>query len=177
MPTDVQIRMETYRQQVDHYVNGFIGRIYPKIAVGCLDDSLSLFASITHGLVAQGDPESSRTAYLVPVSRKDKGIRVPREKRHLVRESRAVIIGRERPDELKDELLDLKNQYKMDGVLYMTVLPSGQIDDAKYFNHITDNANAQERPATPELPAKASRQIKAKSARHEAGEPVAANDS
>ncbi len=137
--TEVQQKMQVYRKQSYPHINEFIGRLYPNVVVGYLDDSLALFGSITHGLVAQGDPDSARTAHPVTMSITQKGVKrginIPRDKRKYMMESRAVILGTQKPDELQEALLDLKGLYEMDGILYMTVLEDGKVDDAKYFNH------------------------------------------
>ena len=145
--TDVQRRMETYREQVYEHIDRHIGRIYPNVAVGYLDNSLSVFGSIAHLLVVQGDPNANREAQLISMSRTEKGIGVPRDKRKYLIESRAVILGTEKPNELRKDLLDLKKLYRMDGILYMTVLETGELDDLKYFNH---TERVTEPPKTPD---------------------------
>ena len=127
--------MGNYREQSDAHIEKYIGRIYPKVVVGCLDDGLSLYASITHALVAQGDPGTTRNAYPVPMRRTKRGIYVAPDKNHYMAESRAVIIGIGSPDELDADLAKLKRKYNMDGILYMVVLPDGSVEAARYVNH------------------------------------------
>ena len=127
--------MQTYREQSYAPIDAFIRRIYPKVVVGHLDNNLEIFDSITHLLVVQNEPGTTRTVYRVPMSVTPAGIRVPRDKKDQMIESRAVILGNQGSDEMQRFLLDLKNLYDMDGILYLRVSKDGQVDDAKYFNH------------------------------------------
>lgn len=145
--------MKTYRDQSYEHIDKFIGRLYHDVVVGYLDDSLSLFGSITHALVAQGDPNSNRAAHSIPMSRTQSGISIPRDKRKYMIESRAVVLGTKKPGELEGDILSLKDRYRMDGILYMTVLADdGSVADAKYFNHTERTSETPKRPAKAELP-------------------------
>ena len=127
--------MQTYREQSYAPIDAFIGRIYPKVVVGYLDNDLEVFDSITHLLAVQSEPGTTRTVYRVPMSIKPTGIYIARNKKEHMKESRAVILGNQGSDEMQRFLLDLKNLYDMDGILYLRVSKDGQVDDAKYFNH------------------------------------------
>ncbi|HLC67494.1 MAG TPA: hypothetical protein VJI12_01295 [archaeon] len=130
----------------DKYIRG-----YTKITVGSLDYHLDGFAGFTVAKLNAGEPQQG--AYIVPMTRTKRGIHIDGRKEQLLR-SKAIILGNENPSEqLQTALSELKKQFDLDGVLYITLTEEGQQIDHMYVNHERNNTEIP--PLDKKQPAKA----------------------
>lgn len=139
-PTSRQKSVKVYLDRAKPYLDNHIGD-YPKVIVGTLDQDLTRFAGLTATKIdiePSDGQEMRRKTYLVQFTRTGKGMRITPQRGIDFSKSKAVIFGSDTPDDLIGELMQLKADFGLEGVLYLSPSRDGEEIAHRYVNHSSE---------------------------------------